>query len=275
MAHGMAANAPAAGAAETGGWVDPDWIVVVGLGESGLDNFICLVCHMIMNQPTSGCGEGHACCRKCYETWLQRNNPKCPKCRAAVARNQLTFSRPLANVIDELTARCKHADDGQAGSTDAKTSCTWEGKVSELAGHLKSCEWGITIQCPFAGCGKEVPMPLLEDHTRDQHDGQSAVRVMGQRMQSLQTEMQAVTEAMKVMLDQLAEAGGVDAVVKAMQTHLQHAGVQEQGCGALMNLAAKDALRASIKDLGGCTAARSASEAHGLSLARELAEMLA
>ena len=73
----------------------------------------------------------------------------------------------------------------------------------------------------------------------------------------------------------IGEAGGVDAVVKAMQTHLQHAGVQEQGCGALMNLAAKDALRASIKDLGGCTAARSASEAHGLSLARELAEMLA
>ena len=80
---------------------------------------------------------------------------------------------------------------------------------------------------------------------------------------------------MKDMLNQLAEAGGVDAVVKAMQTHLQHAGVQNQGCRALRNLAANDSLRAAIKELGGATAARSALEAHGLSSAGELADRLA
>ena len=33
-------------------------------------------------------------------------------------------------------------------------------------------------------------------------------------------------------------AGGIEAVVKAINTHINNAGVCEQGCGALMNMTA-------------------------------------
>ena len=33
-------------------------------------------------------------------------------------------------------------------------------------------------------------------------------------------------------------AGGIDAVVKAINTHIDNAGVCKQGCGALMNMTA-------------------------------------
>jgi hypothetical protein len=34
----------------------------------------------------------------------------------------------------------------------------------------------------------------------------------------------------------IAEAGGIEAIVEGMGRHKEHAGVQEQGCGALANL---------------------------------------
>ena len=35
-------------------------------------------------------------------------------------------------------------------------------------------------------------------------------------------------------------AGGIEVVVKAMNTHISNVGVCEQGCGALLNMAAND-----------------------------------
>ena len=35
-------------------------------------------------------------------------------------------------------------------------------------------------------------------------------------------------------------AGGIEAVVKAINTHISNAGVCEQGCGALLNMTANN-----------------------------------
>ena len=51
------------------------------------------------------------------------------------------------------------------------------------------------------------------------------------------------------------EAGGVAAVVRAMEAHGGEAGVQEQACGALVNLmAGSEAGRRAVREAGGVAA---------------------
>jgi hypothetical protein len=92
-----------------GGWIDPNWIQ-----EDLTLEYECGICFQIMERPTSGCSEGHACCRACYEGSLEHQK-KCPSCRAPVSHEQLQFNRPLANLIEKLKVRCKNAADEQAG----------------------------------------------------------------------------------------------------------------------------------------------------------------
>ena len=62
----------------------------------------------------------------------------------------------------------------------------------------------------------------------------------------------------------IASAGGIDAVVSALRSHGgSHAGVAEQGCGALRNLAVDDDNEKAIASAGGIAAVVSALRAHG------------
>jgi hypothetical protein len=54
--------------------IEPAWL------EEGEDTATCTVCTMLLEQPTSGCPEGHAVCRKCYVGWLVETK-ECPICR--------------------------------------------------------------------------------------------------------------------------------------------------------------------------------------------------
>ena len=56
------------------------------------------------------------------------------------------------------------------------------------------------------------------------------------------------------MVVEIAKQGGIDAIIKALGNHPDHAGVQEYGCGALMILAANDANRVEIAKQGGIDA---------------------
>ena len=47
----------------------------------------------------------------------------------------------------------------------------------------------------------------------------------------------------------IASLGGIDAIIKAMSTHMDNSGVQENACGALWNLAVNDGLRLSCSPL--------------------------
>ena len=53
----------------------------------------------------------------------------------------------------------------------------------------------------------------------------------------------------------IANAGGIVAILSGMKDHIDHAGVQEQGCGALRNLANNVENRVSIANAGGMIAA--------------------
>jgi hypothetical protein len=49
----------------------------------------------------------------------------------------------------------------------------------------------------------------------------------------------------------IANAGGIVAILSGMKDHIDHAGVQEQGCGALRNLATNDDNEVLIAEAGG------------------------
>ena len=53
------------------------------------------------------------------------------------------------------------------------------------------------------------------------------------------------------MVVEIAKQGGIDAIIKALGNHPDHAGVQEYGCGVLGRLAANDANKLEIIQKGG------------------------
>ena len=110
-----------------GGSIDPDKVL-----EDSTTEYECGICLQIMERPTSGCPEGHACCQACYETHL-KHQKKCPTCRAPTSIKRLQFNRPLANLIAQLKVRCNHAADEQTGH---ETGCPWTGRVGGAPGRL-------------------------------------------------------------------------------------------------------------------------------------------
>jgi len=54
--------------------IEPAWL------EEGKDTATCPVCKMVFEQPTSGCPDGHAACKKCYVQELSQRR-RCPICR--------------------------------------------------------------------------------------------------------------------------------------------------------------------------------------------------
>ena len=62
---------------------------------------------------------------------------------------------------------------------------------------------------------------------------------------------------------EIAKQGGIDAIIKAMGNHPDHAGLQAQGCGALWSLAANnDANQVEIAKQGGIDAINKAMGNH-------------
>lgn len=65
--------------------IDPKWL------EEGKDLATCGVCKMVLEQPTTGCPEGHAFCRQCYVAELALSK-QCPTCGHATKVKPLNLS---------------------------------------------------------------------------------------------------------------------------------------------------------------------------------------
>ncbi|KAJ1483610.1 hypothetical protein T484DRAFT_1799676 [Baffinella frigidus] len=170
--------------------IDTAWLL------KGQDLAECPLCFLVLEQPTTGCPEGHACCKSCYIKWLLKKK-ECPNCSHATDESKylpspLQRCRPLEGLIGQLPLRCKHgADDpsakraklGPAASsaddpredlgrrglsteggggeqTDGglEGKCEWRGMACEFPEHLlKSCG-NEPVQCPnaVAGCNESV-----------------------------------------------------------------------------------------------------------------------
>ncbi|KAJ1468361.1 hypothetical protein T484DRAFT_1855535 [Baffinella frigidus] len=86
--------------------LDPCWLV-----EKPPDDYICQVCMNVLQQPTSGCPEGHCYCKECYVKILQNigGNRSCPSCRFPTNVGKLVRCRPLENLVGMLQRRCANA----------------------------------------------------------------------------------------------------------------------------------------------------------------------
>ena len=58
--------------------IEPAWLEEGQLEEQATAT--CPVCKLVLEQPTSGCPEGHAACNKCYVEELSHRQ-RCPTCR--------------------------------------------------------------------------------------------------------------------------------------------------------------------------------------------------
>ena len=54
--------------------IEPVWL------EEGRDTATCTLCLLVLEQPTSGCPDAHALCKKCYDECLIQKK-QCPTCR--------------------------------------------------------------------------------------------------------------------------------------------------------------------------------------------------
>ena len=66
--------------------IQPAWL------EEGKDMAECPVCWLVLEQPTSGCPEGHALCHQCYVAELHRRK-QCPVCSHATDESKCIPSR--------------------------------------------------------------------------------------------------------------------------------------------------------------------------------------
>lgn len=107
------------------------------------EEFICPICHDVLQEPVSLRGCEHVFCSKCINDWLQHNKKKiCPIDRNETDRNQ--FQTPLrlfCNLLNELLIRCEFNE------------CNQLVKLSDLDYHNKCCIYNPEnhtkeIQCP-------------------------------------------------------------------------------------------------------------------------------
>ena len=122
--------------------VDPKWLEA---GQAGEEDCTCGVCLMLMEQPTSGCSEGHCLCKACYLKILQDDKRACPSCREPTDEGKLQRIRPFESMIGRLRMRCKHGE-----------VCPWRGTVAELGQHLGSTCLLEPVACSNTGCKERV-----------------------------------------------------------------------------------------------------------------------
>ena len=131
--------------------MDPKWLVE---GQANEEACTCRACKMLMEQPTSGCSQGHCLCKPCYLTIIEGATPVCPVCNEKTNGGKLQRIRPFESVIGNLLlARCKHGEGG---------GCPWRGAVSELAAHLASSCPLEPISCP--DCEERLARQDMKEH---------------------------------------------------------------------------------------------------------------
>ena len=135
------------------------------------EDLVCVLCHDVMQKPTTVCSEGHTYCRDCVDSLpLPR---RCPMCRSDVLQT-LMLNRPLQNMIGRLRVKCKHAsnsDDEPASNRQrtedgacARGGCMWTGTIDTLAAHLADECQCADILCGNEGCLERMHPSALEAH---------------------------------------------------------------------------------------------------------------
>ncbi|KAJ1494452.1 hypothetical protein T484DRAFT_1877599 [Baffinella frigidus] len=153
--------------------LDPCWLV-----EKPPDDFICQVCMNVLQQPTSGCPEGHCYCKECYVKALQNigGNRSCPSELPAPAKRakteeheKMTAAQLRKKLVQEhglkIAPGATRKEDFLALLKQHHASgCGWVGAISGLSSHLAADCMLETVPCSNAGCSATLQRRDLENH---------------------------------------------------------------------------------------------------------------
>jgi hypothetical protein len=122
------------------------------------DDFKCCICRDVLNDPLQ-CKNGHLACKFCFETTIQIFS-KCPICNVPASLQSLSKCLFARNQISDLMVSCFEKIPGLPLPTDY---CSWTGKLSARASHIKACGFCVLQRCPFfdGGCSG-----CFEDYTQ-------------------------------------------------------------------------------------------------------------
>ena len=112
---------------------------IVGWNASDLDEFVCGICHDVLNKPvvTQCCRQSY--CRDCIDEWL-KGHYTCPNDRKPLTTNRLyEVPRLVINIINKMKIKCHFSDKG----------CPEVTTIGTKVDHYKICMYN---QCKICGC---------------------------------------------------------------------------------------------------------------------------
>lgn len=81
------------------------------------ENFLCSICHGVLEKPTAVCIEGHTFCHDCIDVWTSSSDI-CPDCRS-MSGNKI-LCRPVQSLIMKLKVKCPAHVDIDSDEDDKK-----------------------------------------------------------------------------------------------------------------------------------------------------------
>lgn len=115
--------------------IDVKWCLNPNLVQDG---HYCSICHDIFEDPKQSVICGHTFCAKCINTWLFLGHDSCPLDRKPYLRFNLKRDTSMNESLMCLQFKCR------------KTSCSFNGPISDVVIHEKSC-YNPFINCKVNG----------------------------------------------------------------------------------------------------------------------------
>eukprot|EP01013_Petalomonas_cantuscygni_P017853 TRINITY_DN35124_c0_g1_i1.p1 TRINITY_DN35124_c0_g1~~TRINITY_DN35124_c0_g1_i1.p1 ORF type:complete len:363 (+),score=33.18 TRINITY_DN35124_c0_g1_i1:94-1182(+) len=195
--------------------------------------YLCSICHEVLENAVVVCKEGHSTCRKCIGNWMDRGGCTCPECREKISEKQaasLVRNRPVINLIRRLAVRCPTAVDNGAAATETNPQCSWEGLCEDLETHASVCQAEV-VPCTFAawGCSVRPTREALTAHVQTSTADHLALGV--QRDAARDADLRRLQETVALMESRLrakASTASVDALQSTV--HSLEAQVHDLAC---------------------------------------------
>ena len=116
----------------------------VNVPEADLDEYTCIICMDVLNDPVCSPCCSQCYCRDCITEWLTTRNI-CPNDRKQLSITQLIATpRGFNNLLNRLLIKCDFNGFG----------CLTTPKLEELSTHLAVCDYNPNRLC--ADCGLKV-----------------------------------------------------------------------------------------------------------------------
>ena len=114
---------------------------IVGMQLDQLDEFVCGICHDVLNDPVFAQCCRQSYCRQCIEEWLEGHNI-CPNDRKPLTIDGVSeVPRLVINLIDKMQIRCDYSNKG----------CPEVTTIGTKVDHCKICMYN---QCKTCGCDR-------------------------------------------------------------------------------------------------------------------------